>query len=207
MPACWKRWCLGAVTVLMLLGGGLGAAAAPATTPSAPPTLLHGIARNLGVPAAKLEAAVRAAELERWNAFASAHHIPEARAKAIGERIRNEPLTLAVRFGGGAKRGLLTAAAGYLGLPREQLAQQLRQGKTLAELATAHGKTADGLKAAILASAEQDLNGRVQLGELTPAARDRMLNHLTQHIDEILQTRFRTGAGSPTSGVRPLRAG
>jgi len=190
----------------MLLGGGLGASAAPAAAGSTPPNLLQGVAQHLGVPAARLEAAVRAAELERWNAFASAHHVPETRAKAVSERIRTEPVTLTARFGGGAKRGLLSAAAGYLGLPQEQLAQELRQGKTLAEVASARGKTADGLKAAILASAEKDLEGRVQLGELTPEARDRMLGNLKQHIDDILQTRFRQGAPSPAGG-RPLRAG
>lgn len=199
MPACWKRWGLAAALALMLLAGGVPTAAAPAAG-SPVPTLLDGVAKNLGVPAARLEEAVRAAELERWNTFAGAHHVPEARAKAIGDRIRNAPLTLVVRFGGPGRQGILAAAAGYLGVPREQLAQELRSGKSLAEVAAARGKSAQGMREAILTAAERDLAGRVQEGQITPAARDRLLGNLKQQIDQILQTRFR-------GAQRSLRAG
>jgi len=203
--ACWKRWCLGSVAALMLLGGGMVAAAAPAPVGPGTPSLVQGVARALGVPPTKLEAAIRAAELERWNAFASANHIPEARAKAGRERIQNEPVTLTARFGGGAKRGLMTAAAGYLGLPPEQLAQELRSGKTLSEVTAAHGKSTDGLKAAVTAAAERELAARVQAGELAPDARDRMLEHLKAHMDELIHKRLHQ-AVPPTAG-RPLLAG
>src|SRR5262245_716509 len=46
------------------------------------------------------------------------------------------------------------AAAKYLGLTEAQLRAQLLSGKTLAQVATAQGKSVDGLKAAILADAK-----------------------------------------------------
>lgn len=168
---------------------------------------MQGIAQNLGVSSAKLESAIRAAELERWNAFASAHHIPEKRAKAVSDRIRTAPVTLTARFGDSSRRGLLSAAAGYLGLSRDQLVQELRQGKSLAEVATAHGKTPDGLKAALLTAAGKDLQARVTAGDLTAETRDRMLANLKDHIDEILQGRFRSGSEASGTHARPLRAG
>ena len=181
--------------------------AAAAAQPATPPTLLQGIAQNLGVPSAKLESAIRAAELERWNAFASAHHIPEKRSKAVSDRIRTAPVTLRAQFGDRSRHGLLGAAAGYLGLSRDQLVQELRQGKSLAEVATAHGKTADGLKAALLTAAGKDLEERVAAGDMTAETRDRLLTNLKDHIAEILQGRFRSGTGASGVQARPLRAG
>lgn len=182
------------------------AGSGPAQAPQAQP-LLDAVARHLGVPTARLEAAVRAAEMERWNAFASAHHVPEERAKEIRDRIEHEPLALAARFGNGGRRTLLNAAAVYLGLPEADLMTQLRGGKSLADVAAAQGRSTTGLKAAVLAAAKADLNQRVQAGAMTPQARDQSLTKLEGHLDALIAHRFQTGDKPQSGDARSLKAG
>ena len=78
------------------------------------------------------------------------------------------------------------AAATYLGLTQDELRTQLEGGKTLAQVATAQGKSADGLEAAILAGAKQDLDQAVAAGKLTAAQEQEMLSRLQEHVDDIV---------------------
>jgi hypothetical protein len=82
------------------------------------------------------------------------------------------------------------AAAKYLGLTEAQLRAQLRSGKTLAQVATAQGKSVDGLKAAILADAKSRLDQAVSAGKLTAAQAKTILAALTSHVDRLVN---RTG--------------
>jgi hypothetical protein len=199
--ACWKRCCLGAVAALITLGTAVGAAAGPMAPAPQPAPLLEAVARHLGLPPARLEAAVRAAELERWNAFASAHHIPEERVREVQEEIARQPVTLVARFGSRGK-GVLAAAAAYLGLQPAELVAQLRQGKSLADVAAAAGKSTDGLKSAIYAAAQAELAGRVQAGTMTAEARQKALDELRVNLDAMIRQKLPPGPG----GVRKLQA-
>jgi hypothetical protein len=78
------------------------------------------------------------------------------------------------------------AAATYLGLTQDELRTQLEGGKTLAQVATAEGKSVAGLKAAILAGAKQDLDQAVAAGKLTAAQEQEMLSRLQEHVDDIV---------------------
>jgi uncharacterized coiled-coil protein SlyX len=84
------------------------------------------------------------------------------------------------------------AVAKYLGLTEAELRAQLRAGKTLAQVATAQGKSVDGLKAAILADAKSRLDQAVADGKLTAAQAKTILAQLTSHVDELVN---RTGVG------------
>ncbi|MBA2372125.1 MAG: hypothetical protein H0V71_10835 [Chloroflexi bacterium] len=53
---------------------------------------------------------------------------------------------------------VLTAAATYIGITEAQLRTELQGGKSLAEIAVAHGKTRDGLIAALTQAAGQGLS-------------------------------------------------
>ena len=121
-----------------------GVSAAAATTSAHPATLLSGVAAGLGIPPARLESAVRSAELQRWKAYASTHDVPAQRAAEIEQRIERQPLTLIARFGPSGGMGLLQAAAAYLGLSPQELGDRLREGKSLAEVAAAQGKSSEG---------------------------------------------------------------
>jgi hypothetical protein len=83
-----------------------------------------------------------------------------------------------------------TAAATYLGLAPDELRTQLENGKTLAQIAAAQGKSLDGLKAAILAGANDQLDQAVAAGKVTAAQEQTMLDRLKEHLDDLVN---RTG--------------
>lgn len=78
------------------------------------------------------------------------------------------------------------AAATYIGITAAQLGTELQSGKTLAQVATAHGKTVAGLKAAILADAKKHLDAEVAAGKLTQAQATARLTELAGKIDDLV---------------------
>jgi hypothetical protein len=78
------------------------------------------------------------------------------------------------------------AVAGYLGLTEDELRTQVESGKSLAQIATAQGKSVDGLKAAIVAEAKSHLDEAVAAGKITAAQEKAMLDELTSHIDDLV---------------------
>src|SRR5262249_8298477 len=83
-----------------------------------------------------------------------------------------------------------TAAAGYLGLSSEQLAQELKGGKTLAQVASEQGKSVAGLEQALIDAAKADLDRSVASGVITSAQEQQLLGQLRSSIDA-----FVTGTG------------
>jgi hypothetical protein len=105
---------------------------------------------------------------------------------------------------GGPRGGLhgdaFGAAAGYLGLTRQQLVDQLVAGKSLAQVAAAtSGKTLAGLEAAIKAEAKADVDKDVAAGRVTAAERDAFLAALDARIADLVnRTGFaERGPGGP----------
>jgi hypothetical protein len=80
----------------------------------------------------------------------------------------------------------LEGAAAYLGLSQEQLAQELEGGKSLAEVATAHGKSVDGLKQAVLDAAKSGLDRAVADGDLTADEAQAILSKLRVAVDDLV---------------------
>jgi uncharacterized coiled-coil protein SlyX len=78
------------------------------------------------------------------------------------------------------------AVSAYLGITPAQLRTELRSGKSLAEVAVAHGKTAAGLKTAILAKVKARLDRAVAGKRLTAAQEQRVLDRLSAHLDQVL---------------------
>jgi len=75
-------------------------------------------------------------------------------------------------------RGLVAAAATYLHVDQATLAADLRAGQSLAQVATAQGKTADGLVAALVAPAKLKLDAAVAAGTLTADREAKILARL-----------------------------
>jgi hypothetical protein len=90
----------------------------------------------------------------------------------------------------GGVRIVATAIAGYLGLSEAELRSQAESGKSLAQIASAQGKSLEGLKAAILAEAKSRLDEAVAAGKISAAAAKAMLDELTSHVDDLVN---RTG--------------
>ena len=63
--------------------------------------------------------------------------------------------------------GPLSAAATYLGVTTDELRTRLQAGKSLADVATAQGKSVSGLEDALLANLKTDLDADVATGRIT----------------------------------------
>ena len=90
------------------------------------------------------------------------------------------------------------AIADYLGLTTAELRTQLTSGKTLAQVATAQGKTVAGLEAAIVADATTHLDADVAAGKITAAQEASRLADLKAHVDDMVNS-----TGPPAGGHGP----
>jgi hypothetical protein len=103
----------------------------------------------------------------------------------------------AKRHGHGA---LLRAAAQYIGVSRAELVKDARAGQTLAQIATAHGKTVVGLKSAMLAALEARLDNAVVTKRLTSAQAQARLARADKLLDRLITARLGKAA------LRPAKA-
>jgi polyhydroxyalkanoate synthesis regulator phasin len=88
----------------------------------------------------------------------------------------------------------LDAAADLMKISREQLATELRSGKSLAQVASDHGVTRDQLKAALLGEAKTKLDEAVRNGRMTQAQADEAYAALQNRIDAMVD---RVGGEKP----------
>src|SRR5438034_3146253 len=89
--------------------------------------------------------------------FAAAAFLPGGSAPAAVSQIWDQ--TVGQQFGNGLgeKGSYITAAPTYIGITEAQLRTELGTDKSLADVAIAHGKTRDGLIAALTAAQQQDI--------------------------------------------------
>ncbi len=158
----------------------LGAAALSVTlSGAAASAALRQLAESPG-PATGLEApAAVAAEKDRGkperlerilDELVKAGTITEAQKNAILEKVREEAGKHAKRDGhavGQILHGAVKVAADFVGVPQKDLLTELRSGKSLAEIAVAHGKTRDGLIAALTAEGNARIDKAKADGKLT----------------------------------------
>jgi hypothetical protein len=206
---------------LTALGGGaaLAAGAGGVLGGGEREALLNGVASKLGVTPEKLRDAISQALDERLDAAVKAGTITQAQADALRARLKAGgggllgPGLGRIGPGGpggpGFHRGGMVllrpqtaqAAAAYLGLSAAQLREQLADGKSLADIAKAQGKTADGLKAAMTAAVKKGLDAAVKAGKLTQAQADERLKELGERIDDAVAGTVRV---APAPGARGL---
>jgi hypothetical protein len=82
--------------------------------------------------------------------------------------------------------GPLQTAATYLGISVSQLQSDLQSGKSLADDATANGKTVDGLVTALVAPAKTKLDALVAANTITAAQESAILANLTQRVTDFV---------------------
>jgi UDP-N-acetylmuramate-alanine ligase len=144
------------------------------------------IATAHGKSVAGLEAAMLAAikaKLEARNLTPAQLQARQARAEKLVNRLVNAKLAGKQRA---AKSSLLRVSAKYIGVRPQALRAELKAGKSLAELATSHGKTAAGLKAAILKPIQARLTRAVATGRLTSAQAQTRLDRLSARLDKLI---------------------
>jgi transposase-like protein len=213
-----------------LLAGGTGAAIAAVTKDDenkAEQAVLDDAAKRLNVSPeqlrdalaqaqdAQLDQAVKDGKLTQKQADAI-----KARRKATGRVLGGGPFGgprgfhkgFGKGFGpGGPGRGFRGAVfpdlAKALGITDAQLKEQLRDGKSIAEIAKAAGKSLADVRAALKADAKERLDKAVKDGDLTQAQADKMLEHLEEHLDHLGEKRpmFRRDhrGGRPGPDLRP----
>jgi polyhydroxyalkanoate synthesis regulator phasin len=195
-----KRKVVIGVAAGLLLGGAGGAfAAGKLTSPKEErQAVINDAAKQLGIEAAKLSAALKKALQNRVDAAVADGRITKAEGEALKARIEagDAPLLFGGRphHGGpglGRHQGpALDAAAKYLGITEAQLRTELQNGKSLADVAKAHGKTVDGLVNALVAEAKTKVDAAVKAGRLTQAQASEMLSDLKERITDFANGRF-----------------
>jgi hypothetical protein len=102
--------------------------------------------------------------------FAAAAFLPGGSAPAAVAQVWDQ--TVGQMFGNGLgignKGSYVTAAANYIGITESQLRTELGTDKSLADVAIAHGKTRDGLIAALTAAQQQDIAALVDKKGIGP---------------------------------------
>jgi hypothetical protein len=202
---------IGAAAVAAVAGGSAAIAASGSSSPSQESqAIINDTAQRLGITPAKLSDALRQALLDRVDAAVAAGRITKAQGDALKQRINSNQFPL---VGGGHRDfghfgffGKLDAAASYLDLTEAQLHSELESGKTLAQIAKDHGKSAGGLVNALTDAAKQKLDAAVKAGRLTQAQADQMLSDLHARITDLVNGKLPAPGGDgfrPPPGFRP----
>ena len=82
--------------------------------------------------------------------------------------------------------GELGTAATYLGTTPSKLQSELRSGKTLAQIASADGKTSSGLESAMTATIKARLDKAVASRMITSAQEQKLLSHVSSVLTAIV---------------------
>ncbi len=184
---------IAATAALAALGGGVAYAATNATDPR--DEILSDAAQRLNVSPEQLRSALQGAFEDQIDDAVRAGRLTEEQGERAKQALRRHGVPLGgpggpgggphVRIAGPIGPGL-DAAADYLGLTRRQLGRRLQNGRSLAEIARAEGKSVDGLEDAIVAAARAELDRAVADGGLTDEQRDEILRRLSEHVDELV---------------------
>ena len=182
---------VGALVLAVAVGAAGAVAASRALSANeSSQAVIDDAADQLGIESSALSDALKQALKNRVDEAVEAGRLTEEQGQRLKERIdsaETPPL-----FGGFGHHGFgfdrpghlggLDAAATYLGLTEAELHEQLRDGKTLAEVARDEGKSVVGLVDAMVAAAEERIDEAVEDGrldedraaELTQALEERM---------------------------------
>ena len=195
-----------------LLAGGTGAAIAAVTKDErakAEQEVLDSAAKKLDVTPEKLRDALAAAQDEQLDEAVKAGDLTQKQADAIkaarkasghvlgggpfggGLHMRGGPVPRLHQFKGPGRPGLhlrggiLDGLAKALGISEDKLHGQLRDGKSVAEIAKAEGKSLADVKAALKASTKAQLDKAVAAEDLTRKQADAMLENFDEKFDAL----------------------
>jgi hypothetical protein len=135
--------------------------------------------------------AIVAAETKVLDAQKAAGWLTDAQETALLDNFKDQ-VTELVNNGPGVppvglkNGGPLQTAADYLKISVSDLVADLKAGKTLAQEATAKGKTVDGLVQALLDPLKKKLDKSVAAGDITAAQETTILNHATTALTNLV---------------------
>lgn len=156
--------------------------------------LLDDAADRLGVEPSELEDALEQALKARVDAAVDEGRLTDEQGAELKERIDSGELPFLRglgrpgpgHFGHFGHFEKLETAASYLGLGEAELREQLADGKTLAEIAKAEGKSVDGLVQALVQDAKARLDQAVAAGKLRRERGDELAEGLEERITDLV---------------------
>ena len=171
---------------------------------------LERLARNLGVTSGRLRDALRQTALQDVDAALARGDITAQQAQQARDRINAGQVGFGP-FGGrgpGHDRGpggrgfgiAHDQLAQFLGITPEQLRTELN-GRSLAQVAQAHGRSRDQLIQFIISSVQQRLAVEVQAGRLTQQQADQRVADLRGRVDEMVDRVHQPGQRPQPSGT------
>jgi polyhydroxyalkanoate synthesis regulator phasin len=202
-----SRWIATAAAALaVVLGGGAALAATGSNDPAS--DFLGDVAKRLGISQGELEDAIDEASIAQIDEAVAAGDLTEEQGDALKERVRSGDAPLLLPgfrgpgplghhgvFGPGPVAGAdpLDTAADYLGVDPADVAEALRDGKSLADLAKDKGKSVDGLKDALRDAIREDADQAVEDGVLTKEQANRVVDKFATAVDELVDVSLRRG--------------
>jgi len=200
---------LTAATILAagaLTAAGSAAAQEPTQTPQAHQSsqkqqlrqnFLTHMAQNLGVTVEHLKTAIKDAELQVIDDLVQQGTLTPEQGQAARDKINSGKVSgigkiLGARRPGVAARlaeiraGIVRSAAAAIGIAPKDLVKELRSGKSIADVAGEHGVSLDTVKSKITSDAKAKLDKAVANGKIDQAKADKMLQKLTDRLDDIL---------------------
>jgi len=185
-----KRLLIPLITVaaLGLAVVGVGAGLAQQDNGSAS-TFLAKVAAKLGIGEDKLTTAVDEAYDETLDDAVAAGRLTQEQADSLKARGYNFAPLLGPRFGqrlplGGVR--VMDAAATVLGMTVDDLMTELKDGKSLVDVAAAKGISGEKLTADLLAQVKTQLDSLVSDGKLTQEQADNIYTQTESNIDRIV---------------------
>ena len=203
-----------------VLAGGAGAAVAATSSDEAKQreqAILEDAASRLGTTSDELRDALGAAVDAQIDEAVADGGLTQEQADEIKRKRQDSGTVLG--FGGDGPDGrehhrrigphvvgVHTDLADAVGISEQELAERLRAGRTLAQIAKAEGKTTAEVERAVRAAMRSRIQQAVKDGKLTQAQADDMLEHLDVRVDHLgsLKGGFFPHGGPPPPPPPPL---
>jgi AraC-like DNA-binding protein len=189
-----RKLAIGAAVLAAAAFAGGAYAAAQQSRADSRQAFLNDVAKRLNVSPERLKSALKGAFEDQLQAAVAAGKITQAQANAIKQHVQRKGVPPLGLLHPGlfesprhlllpGPHGKLAAAAKYLGLSEQQLFRQLGSGKSLAQIASARGKSVSGLKDAMAAEIRARLDKAVAGKLLTSAQEQKILSSLSSILD------------------------
>ena len=153
--------------------------------------------------------AIQKAEKSQLAAAVAAGWLTKKQAAAVQSsvhKVLQNPILKALPAGGlgtlgSGLSGALKAAESYLGLSDTQIVAGLISGRSLADLASAQGKTDTGLVSAVVAAERSQLADAVKAGQITGAQKASIESGLNRSLANLVHAKLPAGGLGALAGL------
>lgn len=189
-----KKLLIGSLATMLVVAGGGAYALAASGGAGTGFSFLTDLAGHLGLPVATVKTALQQTEIDKVNSLLKAGKITSQQATQMEQAINSGKFPVGgMGFGmhrhGPGMMGMgldLKAASTYLGVSMQQLMTDLQGGQTLAQVATAQGKTAQGLEQALTTAFQTRLQTAVTNGHMTQQQANTALSRFQSNVSQMI---------------------